>query len=205
MRFINCAVFLLVFSTTTAYAQFHTITKDCPVEPFKAENVIQTVDTTAFTDNTLKEDTLNTPQQAKAIFSQKCNRYKSPAIDTYSTDLPALNIENLRKEIRKNGIKFEDIVVAQSLIETGYFRSRVCRELNNLFGLTNPRTGKYYEFNHWTESVKAYYTKVQYRYSQKNMKIKPDVDYLLWLRDLPYAEDKGYIRAIIKMLRNMKE
>lgn len=203
MRFINCAVFLLVFCSTTAYAQFHTITKDSPVEPIKAEDNLQIADTSAVETRATPFDSLIATVTIKKQFSQKCNRYKSPAADTQKGDLPTLTVENLRKEIRKNGIKFEDIVVAQSLIETGHFKSRVCRELNNLFGLTNPRTGKYYEFNHWTESVKAYYTKVQYRYSQKNKRIKPDVDYLLWLRDLPYAEDKGYIRAIIKMLKTM--
>lgn len=204
MRFINCAVFLLVFSTTTAYAQFHTITKDSPIEPFKTEDNLQLSDTSVIETGNTPLDSLIATVIPQKQFSQKCNRYKSPSADTQNRDLPALTVENLRKEIRKNGIKFEDIVVAQSLIETGHFKSRVCREMNNLFGLTNPRTGKYYEFNHWTESVRAYYTKVQYRYSQKNKEVKPDVDYLLWLRDLPYAEDKGYIRAIIQMLKTMK-
>ena len=63
----------------------------------------------------------------------------------------------------------------------------------DLFGLTNPRTGKYFEFDHWTESVRAYYTKVQYRYKGGN--------YLLWLRDIGYAENPNYIREVIGVLR----
>ena len=64
-----------------------------------------------------------------------------------------------------------------------------------LFGLTNPRTGKYYEFNHWTESVQAYYTKVQYKYNGGN--------YLLWLEDIGYAEDPKYIIAVENVLRGL--
>lgn len=87
--------------------------------------------------------------------------------------------------------------MAQAILETGWFKSPVCRNKHNLFGLTNPRTGKYYEFNHWTESVKAYYTKVQYQYKGGN--------YLLWLKKIGYAEDPGYIRAVIRVLRQLIE
>lgn len=111
------------------------------------------------------------------------------------TDLPELTIPNLLAEIKKNNIKYPKIVLAQAILETGWFKSSVCRNKHNLFGLTNPRTKDYYEFNHWTESVKAYYTKVQYRYKSGN--------YLLWLRDIGYAEDKGYIRAIIRVMKNI--
>lgn len=60
-------------------------------------------------------------------------------------------------------------------------------------GLTNPRTGKYYEFNHWTESVWAYYTKVQYKYKSGN--------YLLWLDEIGYAEEPNYLVEIISILK----
>ena len=110
-------------------------------------------------------------------------------------NLPPLTIQNLIAEIEKNGIKYPKIVLAQAILETGWFKSSVCRNKHNLFGLTNPRTGKYYEFNHWTESVKAYYTKVQYRYKGGN--------YLLWLKKIGYAEDPGYIRAVIRVLRQL--
>lgn len=106
--------------------------------------------------------------------------------------LPGLTINNLLKEIRKNGIRHEKVVLAQAILETGWFTSSVCRNKNNLFGLTNPRTGQYYVFDHWTESVKAYYTKVQYRYKGGN--------YLLWLDEIGYAEEKTYVQLLIKLL-----
>lgn len=105
-----------------------------------------------------------------------------------------LTIPNLYQEIIRNGIQHPRIVLAQAILETGWFRSPLCRNRHNLFGLTNPKTGKYYEFNHWTESVRAYYTKVQYKYKGGN--------YLLWLRDIGYAEDPRYVREVIKVLKN---
>ena len=107
--------------------------------------------------------------------------------------LPELTIPNLYQEIIRNGIQHPRIVLAQAILETGWFRSPLCRNRHNLFGLTNPKTGKYYEFNHWTESVRAYYTKVQYKYKGGN--------YLLWLRNIGYAEDPRYVREVIKVLK----
>lgn len=107
--------------------------------------------------------------------------------------LPELTVANLLDEIRKNGILHEKIVLAQAILETGWFTSQACRIKNNLFGLTNPRTGKYYEFSHWTESVKAYYSKVQYKYKGGN--------YLLWLEQIGYAEDPNYVQSLIRILR----
>lgn len=109
--------------------------------------------------------------------------------------LPELTIPNLYKEIIRNRILYPKIVLAQAILETGWFRSSVCRNKHNLFGLTNPRTGKYYEFNHWTESVRAYYTKVQYKYKVGN--------YLLWLDEIGYAEDPNYIIAVIRILKTL--
>lgn len=109
--------------------------------------------------------------------------------------LPALTIPNLYQEIIRNGIRHPKIVLAQAILETGWFRSPLCRNRHNLFGLTNPKTGKYYEFNHWTESVRAYYTKVQYKYTGGN--------YLLWLHKIGYAEDPRYVREVMKVVSQL--
>lgn len=126
---------------------------------------------------------------------KRCNAEHQGRRAQAKRDLPELTIHNLLAEIERNGIRHPKIVLAQAILETGWFRSSVCRNKHNLFGLTNPRTKTYYEFSHWTESVRAYYTKVQHRYKGG--------DYLLWLKEIGYAEDPGYIRAVISVLRQL--
>ena len=120
---------------------------------------------------------------------------KTDDITKSENNLPELTIPNLYKEIIRNGILYPKIVLAQAILETGWFRSSVCRNKHNLFGLTNPRTGKYYEFNHWTESVRAYYTKVQYKYKGGN--------YLLWLDKIGYTKKPMYKKAIYCILKSL--
>lgn len=61
------------------------------------------------------------------------------------------------------GIHHPEIVVAQSILETGWYKSINCLDNNNLFGLYNSKKKKYFKFNHWTESVKAYKNMIQYK------------------------------------------
>ena len=137
----------------------------------------------------LEDNSRNGDRKASLITEKQKN---TDDITKSESNLPELTIPNLYKEIIRNGILYPKIVLAQAILETGWFRSSVCRNKHNLFGLTNPHTGKYYEFNHWTESVRAYHTKVQYKYKGGN--------YLLWLDEIGYAEDPNYIMAIISIL-----
>jgi len=202
---IFVAIACAVFCSQYAAAQFYTVTKDSPVTVEMHKREVYNAGNKC--DSTLSEMSLlpgmvvgiknmSDKLSAHSVTTSKSHFRQAPV----SSGLPDLTIPNLIAEIEKNGIKYPKIVLAQAILETGWFKSQVCRNKHNLFGLTNPRTGKYYEFNHWTESVKAYYTKVQYRYYQKNKKIKSDVDYLIWLKKIGYAEDPGYIRAVIRIL-----
>ncbi len=144
----------------------------------------------------VKEKQLLTDQKSDKRTSQKQaipikgkQAFSKPKL----SNLPELTIPNLYQEIIRNGIQHPRIVLAQSILETGWFRSPLCRNRHNLFGLTNPKTGKYNEFSHWTESVRAYYTKVQYKYKGGN--------YLLWLQNIGYAEDPRYVSEVIKVLK----
>lgn len=199
---------LLMFLPVSVSAQFYTITRDSELLPTERQkkaykhvekdvtegkkNKIMTKDTLIVRpDNQKKLDGNSRNSDRKASLKREQQKNVDDIIKA-ENQLPALTIPNLYKEIIRNGILYPKIVLAQAILETGWFRSSVCRNKHNLFGLTNPRTGKYYEFNHWTESVRAYYTKVQYKYKGGN--------YLLWLDEIGYSENSNYIKTIIKVL-----
>lgn len=188
---------LLSLMPLSASAQFYTITKESDLMPDFERKTMQTVakenDTIINDAQSVRIDTLH----IKAPIEKKKKRkgQKGDNRTSQNSVLPELTISNLYTEIIRNGIRHPKIVLAQAILETGWFTSPVCRNKHNLFGLTNPRTGKYFEFSHWTESVKAYYTKVQYRYKGGN--------YLLWLRKIGYAEDPNYVCSVISILKTL--
>lgn len=186
---------MLLLLPVTASAQFYTITKGSDLMPDAGRKTMQAAakedDTISNIVQSVRNDTLHINtliKEKNEEKGQKGNKRTSP-----KSELPELTIPNLYAEIIRNGIRHPKIVLAQAILETGWFTSPVCRNKHNLFGLTNPRTGKYFEFDHWTESVRAYYTKVQYKFKGGN--------YLLWLRKIGYAEDPRYVCKIIHILK----
>ena len=199
---------LLMLLPVSVSAQFYTITRESELLPAVRQkeaynyagkdvtegkkNKIMAKDTLTVRSNNHNESEENSRNSDRKASLKREQQKNVDDIIKAENQLPALTIPNLYKEIIRNGILYPKIVLAQAILETGWFRSSVCLNKHNLFGLTNPRTGKYYEFNHWTESVRAYYTKVQYKYKGGN--------YLLWLDKIGYAEDPNYIMAIISIL-----
>ena len=209
MRNTILILLLLMFLPVSVSAQFYTITRDSEILPTerrkeaykhvgkdvtegKKNKIIVNDTPTVRPDNQNKSEDNSRNSDRKASLKTEQQQKKTDDITKSENNLPELTIPNLYKEIIRNGILYPKIVLAQAILETGWFRSSVCRNKHNLFGLTNPRTGKYYEFNHWTESVQAYYTKVQYKYKGGN--------YLLWLDEIGYSENSNYIKTIIKVL-----
>lgn len=204
---------LMMFLPVSVSAQFYTITRDSALLSTERQkevynrvgkdvtegkkNEMMAKDTlTVGPDNQKKLDDNSRNSDRKASLKIELQK-KTDDISKSGNNLPELTIPNLYKEIIRNGILYPKIVLAQAILETGWFRSSVCKNKHNLFGLTNPRTGKYYEFNHWTESVRAYYTKVQYKYKGGN--------YLFWLDEIGYAEDLNYISSLIRILKMFDE
>lgn len=105
-------------------------------------------------------------------------------------DNKELTIENLYAALKKHGIKFPKIVLAQAILETGHFRSPVCNEHNNLFGLRHSKG--YFTFNHWEESVIAYRDKVQYKHRENE-------NYYAFLKRIGYSTSKDYVRKVRKI------
>ena len=187
MHNIILTAVLLILGSASASAQFYTITKEKGIRPEKQQKVAP--------------DTL---QRSLGAY-ESCKKAEK---DSLALEVPVKLLSELyarkvyarvshEKESDKGteGTTVCEIVLAQAILETGWFRSPLCRNRHNLFGLTNPKTGKYYEFNHWTESVRAYYTKVQYKYTGGN--------YLLWLHKIGYAEDPRYVREVMKVVSQL--
>ena len=208
MHNIILSAVLLIFGSASASAQFYTITKEKEIHPEKqqkvAPNTLQMVLGSVDSCKKTKKDGIeitSSTKDCKGQSDQKSYNKTSPKsaptkkVRIEAKTLPALTIPNLYQEIIRNGIRHPKIVLAQAILETGWFRSPLCRNRHNLFGLTNPKTGKYYEFNHWTESVQAYYTKVQYKYKGGN--------YLRWLHKIGYAEDPRYVREVMKVVSQL--
>lgn len=106
--------------------------------------------------------------------------------------------EGLMEALEYYGVKHPQIVYAQAVLETGNFKSDACLINNNLFGLYDSRNKKYYEFDHWTNSVEAYVSMVQYKYKGDND--KPPNDYYRFLSDIGYAEDPHYINKVKRIV-----
>ena len=107
--------------------------------------------------------------------------------DTFSTDL-------LKKEIKKNNIKFPDTVYAQARLETGNFTSKYFKERNNLFGF-RPSNGYMY-FRDWKESV-VFYARWQKKYSRSGE------DYFEFVGRIGYAEaDSVYKKRILGWIKS---
>lgn len=212
MHNIILTAVLLILGSASASAQFYTITKEKEILPEKQQKVasdtLQRGSVAYESCKKAEKDSfaLELPVKplselyARKVYA-RVSHEKASDKGTEKTEvserkeLPALTIPNLYQEIIRNGIRHPKIVLAQAILETGWFRSPLCRNRHNLFGLTNPKTGKYYEFNHWTESVRAYYTKVQYKYKGGN--------YLLWLHKIGYAEDPRYVREVMKVVSQL--
>lgn len=108
--------------------------------------------------------------------------------------------EKLVQMLKDLNIKYPYIVLAQSIQETGHWKSGIFLENHNLFGMkeasrrittaegTN-RNHAYY--NHWRESVYDY-AFYQCRYLSG---IKSESEYYQYL-GATYAEDSGYVNAI---------
>ena len=142
--------------------------------------------------------------QIKSIVSQQPKVETAPVIevaDAIINEQPKFFSqtpkEGLEEALSYYGLEHKDIVYAQAVLETGHFKSKVCLNYNNLFGLYDSKNKDYYKFNHWTESVVAYKEWIQKKYQPPN-------NYYVFLEEINYASDKEYI-SILKSIINNKE
>lgn len=143
-----------------------------------------------------------------ALYMQT-NKLNSIKYITEETRMLVINQENEFSEVKLKeyiiglNIKFPHIVFAQAKLESGYFKSIIFRENNNLFGMKiasrRPTTNKgenrgHAVFDNWKESV------LDYAFYQARFlgDIKTEEEYIQYLK-ANYAEDPGYVDKVIKL------
>lgn len=123
-------------------------------------------------------------------------------METYLRDYAPFTIENLKLAIDLNRIVAPEVVLAQSRLETGHFRSDLCRGHNNLFGMKlarrRPTTAlgstekDYAAYRTWYDSVKDVKLFQQW-YLARGMDM---TDYFGFLASIGYAEDPHYLNKL---------
>ena len=143
-----------------------------------------------------------------ALYMQT-NKLNSIKYITEETRMLVINQENEFSEVKLKeyiiglNIKFPHIVFAQAKLESGYFKSIIFKENNNLFGMKiasrRPTTNKgenrgHAVFDNWKESV------LDYAFYQARFlgDIKTEEEYIQYLK-ANYAEDPGYVDKVIKL------
>lgn len=123
----------------------------------------------------------------------------------------AFSQQALVEELKKLNVRFPEIILAQSILETGHYTSRIFEENNNLFGMKEAKArsttalgtqlGHAY-YNNWKESVLDY-ALFQNAYMNK---IRKEKQYLKYL-DKNYAEASNYDKTILQIIEreNLKE
>lgn len=132
-------------------------------------------------------------------------------VHVIESEKDAFSKEALVKELKRLNVRFPEIILAQSILETGHFSSRIFIENNNLFGMKQARArsttalgtqlGHAY-YDNWKESVLDY-ALFQNAYMNKIRKRKQYLNYL----DKNYAEAKKYDETLLQIIEkeNLEE
>ena len=119
--------------------------------------------------------------------------------------------EALVEELKALNVRFPHIILAQAILETGYYDSRIYHENHNLFGMKEAKArattakgtqlGHAY-YDHWKESVTDY---ALYQAAYLN-KLRTEKKYLNYL-EKNYAEAKNYDVMLTEIINrhNLKE
>lgn len=120
-----------------------------------------------------------------------------------------LTEENLQQALVDVGIQNPSWVLRQAKLESGNFKSNLCRKHNNIFGMRKPRNRdtysknerrlNYASFDYWIDSV------LDYHIWQSMKPIKPGEKYGNYLRRRSYASDRLYHKKLenVKLLTSL--
>lgn len=127
---------------------------------------------------------------------------------TIETEADTFSQEALVKELKRLNVRFPEIILAQSILETGHFSSRIFIENNNLFGMKQARARSttavgtqlgHAFYDHWKQSVMDY-ALFQNAYMNK---LRSEKSYLKYL-DKNYAEAENYDKNLLQIIEREK-
>lgn len=107
------------------------------------------------------------------------------------------NKESVYQALLYYDIKHPKIVLYQSILETGNYKSKLCIEDNNIFGIYDSKLKKYKHFKTWVDCI------LSYKYLQRRYvvnKIEEPDDYYNFLIRINYAEDPNYIKTLKQLV-----
>lgn len=124
---------------------------------------------------------------------------QQPKIEVQDTSFLCgeLNDSILYLALEYYNIKHPRVVLAQAKLETGNYTSRHCIKGNNLFGLYNSKKKKYFQFNHWSESIEAYKNMIEYKH-------RDGENYYKFLERIGYATSPTYVDKVKQIENNLK-
>lgn len=148
------------------------------------------------------------------ILSFFYGRYsKTPIVDRYEKEIILMSVndesydfskENLVTELKRLNIKFPHIVMAQSMVETGYWESDIFYENHNLFGMKEARirvntalgtNRNHAYYSDWVSSVLDY----AFYQSTYLKDLKTEEQYYNYL-SRSYAESENYVNSVKSMV-----
>ncbi|MCB9196467.1 MAG: glucosaminidase domain-containing protein [Flavobacteriales bacterium] len=120
-------------------------------------------------------------------FSRQINALNEILGPIFVDAVPDLTPENVYNQLEKFGVEHPEIVLRQSILETGWFECKSCSlQHNNIFGFRYKK--KYIEFDNWVEAVKYYKHWQDERYNGG--------DYYHFLKSVGYATSPTYISKL---------
>ncbi len=148
------------------------------------------------------------------IISFFYGRYSNPPlVDRYEKELILMSVnnetydfskENLVTELKRLNVKFPHIVMAQSMVETGYWESDIFNENHNLFGMKEARVRvntalgtnrNHAYYSDWVSSVLDY----AFYQSTYLKDLKTEEQYYNYL-SRSYAESDNYVNSVKSMV-----
>lgn len=132
-----------------------------------------------------------------------CVQIEKVQVIPAGTEIP-FSKDALIQMLNDLNVKYPHIVLAQSILETGHFKSEVFLQNNNLFGMKEARVRQHTAdgtnlghacYNTWQESV-IDYALYQARYLSH---IKSEDEYIQYLNER-YAEAKNYDTAVLGLI-----